>query len=70
MKCRENRFILNPNPHPPGRGSFRGHNFKVTKHHIKKGSEGGREGGREGRREDVKYAGAGKEKKGGQIKDG
>ena len=58
MICRENGFILNPNPHPPGKGSF-GEHRKGGKEEEgrrkragreegvrKKGEEGMREGGR------------------------
>ena len=52
MICRENCFILNPNPHPPGKGSFREH------------MEGGKE--EEGRRKRAGREGGGRRKVGGR----
>ena len=59
MNSPENGFILNPNPHPPGMGSFRGH---------KEGGEGRSKGA--GREEGGKRKEGGREREGGGREEG
>ena len=55
MNCQENGFILNPNPHPLGRGCFRGHREGGREEEGRSKGAGREEGGmreeEEGRRE-------------------
>ena len=46
MICRENGFILNPNPHPPGKGSFREHREGGKEEECRRKRAGREEGGR------------------------
>ena len=50
MNSRENGFILNPNPHPPGMGSFRGHKERGREEEGRSKGAGREEGGRREKR--------------------